>query len=349
MAIAVDPHAPSGRHAVAADGAPAREASAPLLEVTDLRTEFHTKQGWLTAVNDVSFTLQPGRVLAILGESGSGKSAMLRTLLGIQPKSARVGGRAVLLGRDLLAMTPGERESIRGSQISMVFQDPMTALDPVYTVEQQIVETIRRHHDVSRAAAAERALEVLTLVQIPSPERRLKAYPFELSGGMRQRVVIAMALVSNPKLLLADEPTTALDVTVQARVLDLLRQLRRELGMGIIFVTHDLAVAAQVADDIAVMYAGRIVERGTVHEIVHEPRHPYTRGLLEANVRPGQHERPEAIPGAPPNLTRLPPGCAFAPRCAVADNACWKGLPAFRAVSPTHVARCLRVDAKEVA
>ncbi len=335
----------SPRPASGADGSTVPDGTTPLLAVTDLRTAFRTKQGWLTAVNDVSFTLPAGRVLAVLGESGSGKSAMLRTLLGIQPHSARISGRAVLQGRDLIAMSPREREGVRGSRISMVFQDPMTALDPVFTVEQQLVETIRRHHRVSKADAAQRALEALELVQIPSPARRLKAYPFELSGGMRQRVVIAMALVSNPSLLLADEPTTALDVTVQARVLELLRDLRAALGMGIIFVTHDLAVAAQVADDVAVMYAGRIVERGTVAEIVRSPRHPYTRGLLEANVRPGQHERPAAIPGSPPNLAKLPPGCAFAPRCALAEDACWAGLPALRALSATHDARCLRIDA----
>jgi oligopeptide/dipeptide ABC transporter ATP-binding protein len=188
-------------------------------------------------------------------------------------------------------------------------------------------------------------MELLTLVQIPSPERRLKAYPFELSGGMRQRVVIAMALVSNPSVLLADEPTTALDVTVQARVLDLFRDLKDRLGMGVIFVTHDLSVAADIADDIAVMYAGRIVERGTVREIVRAPQHPYTRGLLEANVRPGQVDRPEAIKGSPPNLANLPPGCSFAPRCAVAVDACWDSLPELVEVSPGHTVRCTPVTA----
>ena len=225
----------------------------------------------------------------------------------------------------------------------MIFQDPMTALDPVYTVEQQLTETIRRHSTASREQARQRALEVLELVQIPSPERRLKAYPFELSGGMRQRVVIAMALASNPSLLLADEPTTALDVTVQGRVLQLLRELQQQLGMSIIFVTHDLAVAAEIADDVAVMYAGRIVETGTIRDIVHAPQHPYTRGLLEANVRAGQKARPEAIPGSPPNLARLPDGCAFAPRCTVAMDSCWDAMPELRLAGPTQQARCLRV------
>src|SRR5690606_17025284 len=208
----------------------------PLLEVRDLTTQFPTHAGYLTAVNHVSFTLSRGRVLAILGESGSGKSAMLRTILGLHPRSTRISGHVLLEGRDLVEMSEGERADIRGRQVSMAFQDPMTALDPGFTVEQQLVETIRRHSDTTKRETSAQALKMLELVQIPSPERRLKVYPFELSGGMRQRIVIAMALASNPKLLLADEPTTALDVTVQARVLSLLRDLRGEIGMGIIFV-----------------------------------------------------------------------------------------------------------------
>ncbi|HTE84496.1 MAG TPA: ABC transporter ATP-binding protein [Dehalococcoidia bacterium] len=322
---------------LAATGPPPSEA---LLSVRHLVTEFKTHGGPLRAVDDVSFELAPARVLAVLGESGSGKSAMLRTILGIQPSSARIGGEVVLRGVDLLTLSAQEREQVRGSWLSMIFQDPMTALDPVFTVEQQLTETIRRHSPASRGQARQRVLE---LVQIPSPERRLKAYPFELSGGMRQRVVIAMALASNPSLLLADEPTTALDVTVQGHVLQLLRELQQRLGMSIIFVTHDLAVAAEIADDVAVMYAGRIVETGTIRDIVHAPQHPYTHGLLEANVRAGQKTRPEAIPGSPPNLARLPDGCAFAPRCTVAIDRCWDAVPELRVVSPTQQARCLRV------
>jgi len=309
--------------------------------VRDLVTQFPTRQGWLTAVNHVSYELRAGRVLGVLGESGSGKSAMLRTILGLQPTSTRISGEVILRDRDLISMSPRERKDIRGEWVSMVFQDPMTALDPVFTVEQQLVETIRRHRPMSKAAASERALELLKTVQISSPERRLKAYPFELSGGMRQRVVIAMALVSSPSLLLADEPTTALDVTVQARVLDLFRELKDGLGMAIIFVTHDLAVAAEISDDIAVMYAGRIVESGRLEDIVRSPQHPYTRGLLEANIRPGQTERPEAIPGAPPNLANLPPGCSFAPRCHAARGECWEALPHLTVVSPTQQVRCV--------
>jgi len=317
---------------------------APLLDVRGLTTEFNTHAGPLRAVNAVSFTVPRGRILAIIGESGSGKSALLRTILGIQPASARIEGEVLLNGVDLLTLSPRQREDLRGSVVSMVFQDPMTALDPIFTAEQQLVETIRRHNPVGRAEANQRALELLELVQIPSPERRLKAYPFELSGGMRQRLVIAMALASAPSLLLADEPTTALDVTVQGRVLRLLASLQRQLGMSVIFVTHDLAVAARIADDVAVMYAGRIVEAGSIRDIVHNPAHPYTRGLLEANVQPGQTEPPAVIPGSPPNMARLPPGCSFAPRCAHSLEQCWEALPQLTPVTTTHSARCVLVE-----
>jgi oligopeptide/dipeptide ABC transporter ATP-binding protein len=320
---------------------------ASVLQVRHLTTEFKTHAGPLRAVADMSFALGRGRVLAIIGESGSGKSALLRTILGIQPASARVQGEVLLNGVDLLKLSDVEREDLRGGVVSMVFQDPMTALDPIYTVEQQLVETIRRHSASSKDAARGRALELLDLVQIPSPERRLKAYPFELSGGMRQRLVIAMALASTPRLLLADEPTTALDVTVQGRILRLLSDLRRQLGMSVIFVTHDLAVAAQIADDVIVMYAGRIVESGTVREIVHTPSHPYTRGLLAANVQPGQKIRPRTIPGTPPNMVRLPPGCSFAPRCDSATDACWSALPSLEILGDTHQVRCLDLGAEE--
>ena len=320
---------------------PAVETAPALLEVRGLVTQFKTHAGWLRAVDNVSFTVPSGQVLAILGESGSGKSALLRTILGIQPSSALIQGEVLVDGVDLLQMSARERERVRGSRLSMIFQDPLTALDPLFTVEQQIVETIRRHTELSKQEAAARALELLNLVQIPSPERRLKAYPFELSGGMRQRIVIAIALACSPKLLLADEPTTALDVTVQARVLELLRDLQRRLGMSVVIVTHDLSVAASIADEVAVMYAGRIVEQGPIREVVRNPRHPYTQGLLAANVRPGQRERPEAIPGAPPNLARLPAGCAFAPRCPVVTEQCHEAPPSFVHVRADHAARCV--------
>jgi oligopeptide/dipeptide ABC transporter ATP-binding protein len=321
---------------------PVSSATGPLLRVRDLVTEFDTYAGPIRAVNQVSFELGRGKVLAVLGESGSGKSAMLRTMLGIQPRSARISGEVMMGDVNLLTLPPRERERVRGSWLSMIFQDPMTALDPVYTVERQLIETIRRHAPVSQRQARRRALEVLELVQIPSPERRLRSFPFELSGGMRQRVVIAMALVSNPSLLLADEPTTALDVTVQGHVLQLLRDLQRQLGMSIVFVTHDLAVAAEIADDVAVMYAGRIVESGPIRELVHAPQHPYTRGLMEANIGPGQTSRPEAIAGSPPNLAALPDGCAFAPRCAYTVDRCWETMPELRLIDPIHQVRCLR-------
>jgi oligopeptide/dipeptide ABC transporter ATP-binding protein len=315
----------------------------PLLAVRNLMTAFKTHGGWLRAVNDVSFTVPRGKVLGILGESGAGKSALLRTVLGVQPRAASVSGQVLVHGVDLLQMEAGERARIRGAWLSMIFQDPMTALDPLFTVERQIVETVRRHTTMSKSQASDRALELLRLVQIPSPEQRLRSYPFELSGGMRQRVVIAIALACNPGLLLADEPTTALDVTVQARVLALLRHLRETLGMSIIIVTHDLAVAASMADDLAVMYGGRLVEQGSVREVVNAPQHPYTLGLLHANIRPGQRDRPQAIPGAPPNLARLPTGCAFAPRCAFVTAPCLEATPALIPIEGTHSARCVLV------
>ncbi len=318
----------------------------PLLEVKSLVTEFPTPGGPLRANNEVSFTVTSGNVLGILGESGSGKSALLRTLLGVQPKRTKISGQAILNGVDLLDLDEEDRRKTRGRDVAMVFQDPLTALDPVYTIRQQLTETIRAHEDIGRKEGDLRSLELLELVQIPSAERRLDAYPYELSGGMRQRVVIAMALACRPQLLLADEPTTALDVTVQARVLELLRELQEELGMGVIFVTHDLAVAASISDQLAVMYAGRIVETGTVEEVVGNPSHPYTRGLMAANVQPGQVERPAAIQGSPPNIAALPPGCSFAPRCREVTLDCWRALPELVAVNEAsgHRSRCIHID-----
>jgi oligopeptide/dipeptide ABC transporter ATP-binding protein len=323
--------------------APAESAPATL-DVRGLVTEFHTDRGTLRAVNDVSFRLERGRVLAVIGESGSGKSVMLRSILGINPDTAVVAGEILLGGRDLLRLSPRQRAATRGRDLSMVFQDPLTALDPVYTVGRQLEETVRTHARVGKAEARARAMELLDLVHIPSPAQRLKAYPFELSGGMRQRVVIAMALAGSPKVLLADEPTTALDVTVQARILELFRELQRSRDMDMVIVTHDLAVAAAVADDLAVMYAGRIVESGPVGEVLGAPAHPYTRGLLEANLGPGQRTRPRAIPGAPPSLAKLPPGCSFAPRCQVATVTCWEQQPQPVAVRPAGWSRCLHAS-----
>jgi oligopeptide/dipeptide ABC transporter ATP-binding protein len=297
------------------------------LQVRDLTTEFRTRSGRLRAVDAVSLDVRRGRALAIIGESGSGKSALLRSIVGLLASNAEVRGQVRLEGRDLLVMRRRDREAVRGRKVAMVFQDPLTALDPTFTVERQLTETLRRHLGLGKAAAKARALELLEAVQIPCPEERLQAYPFELSGGMRQRVLIAMALACEPVLLLADEPTTALDVTVQARVLRLIRDLQTQRNMAMILVTHDLAVAARVADDVAVMYAGRLVEVGPVAQVVSSPSHPYTRGLLEANVQPGQKHAPRVITGAPPNLLRLPDGCAFAPRCPSSSVACWDDRP----------------------
>jgi peptide/nickel transport system ATP-binding protein len=298
------------------------------------------------AVNGVSFSVRPGEVLCILGESGSGKSVTLRALLRLLPRQARIAGRVRVCGENVLAMPPAALRDLRGGLVSMVFQEPMTALDPVYTVGQQIIETIRRHTHIGQAAARARALELLELVRIPSAARRLDAYPHELSGGLRQRAMIAMALSCDPRLLLADEPTTALDATVQVQVLILLRRLQRDLGMGMIFVTHDLGVAAEIADSIAVMYAGRIVESGPVADVLRSPAHPYTAGLLASTVHGQARDRDiDAIPGSPPDMRRLPPGCSFAPRCTRRIAACRSTVPEPRFPAPSRMAACLALGA----
>jgi peptide/nickel transport system ATP-binding protein len=313
-----------------------------LLTVRDLSVAFETRDGVVRAVNGVTFSLEAGKVLALLGESGSGKSVTLRAILGLHPAvRTRIGGEVLVKGGDVNRLDERARERLRGGVVSMVFQEPMTALDPVYTIGSQIVETLVQHRDLDRRAASRRARELLDLVQVPSPERCLASYPHEISGGMRQRAMIAIALACEPEVLLADEPTTALDVTVQAQILWLLRDLQRRLGLAVIFGTHDLGVAAEIADDAAVMYAGRIVEQAPIRELFHRPAHPYTEGLMQATVRRGQKGRPLVpIPGAPPDLARLPSGCAFAPRCPIARELCTTALPSFHSVSPGHVARC---------
>jgi peptide/nickel transport system ATP-binding protein len=320
---------------------------APLAEIRDLSVRFVSREATVHAVNGVSFSVGPGEVLCILGESGSGKSVTLRALMRLlPPRHTRIEGSVRVGGKDVLAMPARELRDLRGGLVSMIFQEPMTALDPVYTVGQQIGETLRRHTGVSRAAARARALELLELVHIPSPERRLDSYPHELSGGLRQRAMIAMALSCNPRLLLADEPTTALDATVQVQVLILLRRLQRELGMGMIFVTHDLGVAAEIADTVAVMYAGRIVESGPVAQVLGAPAHPYTAGLLASTVHGQSREQDiDAIPGSPPDMRRLPPGCSFAPRCAKRMPACRDTIPEPRFPEPGRMAACLGVTA----
>ena len=322
---------------------PAANGSAALAEVSDLTVRFVTREATVHAVNGVSFRVQPGEVLCILGESGCGKTVTLRALMRLlPPRRTQITGSVRVDGQDVLAMPPRALRDLRGGLVAMIFQEPMTALDPVYTVGQQIGETLRRHMGCDRRAARARALELLELVRIPSAERRLDAYPHELSGGLRQRAMIAMALSCKPRLLLADEPTTALDATVQ--VLVLLRRLQRELGMGMIFVTHDLGVAAEIADTVAVMYAGRIVERGPVARILQSPAHPYTAGLLASTVHGQPRERDiDAIPGSPPDLRRLPPGCSFAPRCPRRTVDCRRTLPEPRFPEPGHMAACLAV------
>jgi peptide/nickel transport system ATP-binding protein len=280
-----------------------------LAEVRDLRVRFVGREETIHAVNGVSFTLPPGKVLCILGESGSGKTVTLRALMRLlPPRRSVIKGSVRIDGEDVLAMPPRALRDLRGGLVAMVFQEPMTALDPVYTIGHQIIETVRRHTGCDRRTARARALELLERVRIPSAAQRLDAYPHELSGGLRQRAMIAMALSCRPRLLLADEPTTALDATVQVQILILLRNLQRELGMGMIFVTHDLGVAAEIADTVAVMYAGRIVESGPVERVMRAPAHPYTAGLLASTVHGQPRDREiNAIPGSPPDLRRLMP------------------------------------------
>ena len=320
-----------------------RAPDEPLVSVSDLTVRFSRTGQTIQAVNGVSFDLAPGEVLGVLGESGSGKSVTLRAMLRILPAHrSRVTGTIRVAGRDVLALSGAELEDYRGGTVSMIFQEPMLSFDPVFTIGQQIAESVRRHMKVDQQAARARALEMLDRVQIPSAKRRLDAYPHEMSGGMRQRAMIALALACKPKLLLADEPTTALDATVQIQILLLLRELQREFGMSVIFVTHDVGVAIEVADRIAVMYAGRIVETGSVREVIRTPRHPYTQGLLSSTVRGElRGQRIEAIPGSPPDLAAMPPGCAFAPRCKHARDECLRAVPGAVDVGGGHEARCV--------
>ena len=323
-----------------------------ILQVRDLAVRFAGKEADVAAVNGVSFALERGKVLGILGESGSGKSVTLRALIGLLPmQRTSIAGTIEFAGEAIAASDTAALARFRGRRIAMIFQEPMLALDPVFTIGDQIAETIVRHEPgTGWTAAWQRAHDLLEVVQIPSAARRLKNYPHEMSGGMRQRAMIALALSCRPDVLLADEPTTALDVTVQIQIVLLLRQLQRELGMAVAFVTHDVGVAVEIADRLAVMYAGRIVETGTTAAVIGAPRHPYTAGLLGSSVRHAKRGQAlKAIPGLPPDLRFLPQGCSFAPRCGHARPVCETGVPELAAQDPSHLTRCVRVSAEGLA
>ncbi|MDP9367592.1 MAG: ABC transporter ATP-binding protein [Chloroflexota bacterium] len=318
----------------------------PILSVRNLRTSFATSSGVVGAVDGVSFDVAPGEILGLVGESGCGKSATCRSIIRLLPGHARAEGEVLFGGRNLLTVSPGEMRRIRGGEISMIFQDPMSALNPVLKVGDQIAEAVVAHEGGKRRAVRTRALELLRLVGIPAPERRLEEYPHQFSGGMRQRVLIAIALAGNPKVLLADEPTTALDVTIQDQILKLIVRLQDQLGMSVILVSHDLGVVAQTCQRVAVMYAGQIVEQGDVRTVLREPRHPYTMGLLASLPGLGQRERYlRPIGGAPPSLLDPPPGCRFHPRCRFAVDKCRSWPPHLLEVAPGHGAACWRQEA----
>jgi peptide/nickel transport system ATP-binding protein len=320
--------------------------SEPLLSVEDLRVSFRTDDGVVHAVDGISYEVQEGKTLGIVGESGSGKTVSSLTALGLtRSRGSEIGGKIMFGGRDLVAMSTEDLRKIRGNDVAMIFQDPLSSLHPFYKVGWQLVEAMQAHRSISRKAARSRATELLQLVGIPDPKRRLDAYPHEFSGGMRQRAMIAMALANEPKLLIADEPTTALDVTVQAQILALLDDLQNRLGTSIIIITHDLGVVAEIADDIAVMYAGRIVERGTSREIFNRPQHPYTWGLLKSIPRLDSPRGEELVPisGRPPSLINPPSGCHFHPRCPYVQDSHKRIDPTLEPVAPgeAHSVACL--------
>ena len=318
-----------------------------LVDIKNLNVTFTAGRKPVRAVDGVNLQIRRGEVVALIGESGSGKSVTLRSILKLHPpRKTIMQGSIEVEGKDVLKMTPAELADFRGSMASMIFQEPLLALDPVYTVGEQIVEAIRRHENIDKAAAHARALQMFERVRIPSPERRLAAYPHEMSGGMRQRAMISLALATHPKLLLADEPTTALDATVQIQILLLLRELQRELGLSVVFVTHDIGAAVEVADRIAVMYAGRIVEEGPVRTLIREPQHPYTQALLRSVAHGSftKGSRLETIPGSPPDLANLPTGCVFADRCQRAGDECRQAAPEETWITPDHRARCFRLE-----
>jgi oligopeptide/dipeptide ABC transporter ATP-binding protein len=320
------------------------EHKQPLLQVEDLQTHFDLPQGVLRAVDGVSFTLSAGRTLGVVGESGSGKSVLARSIIGLLPadRTLTPGGRVVFDGRDLRQLGEAEMRQVRGRQIAMIFQDPLTSLNPVLTIGRQIEQVLRQHTDLSSRAAAERAVELLDEVGIPDPRQRAREYAHRMSGGMRQRVVIAIALACKPRLLIADEPTTALDVTVQAQILELLRRLQDAHQMAMVLITHNLGVVAEMCDDVAVMYAGRVVERGPVAAVLQRPRMRYTQALLESvpSMTAAPHARLPVIEGAPPDLVHPPAGCSFAPRCRHAVANCSVQRPQFTAAGEGRAFAC---------
>ena len=321
-------------------------SSSALLDVSDLTVDFRTDDGLVQAVRGVDLVVKPGEVVAVVGESGSGKSVTAMSILGLLPGSAQIGGSVSWNGEELLQASPTRLRQVRGGEIAMIFQDPLSALNPVYRVGDQIVEMIQAHGRVSGKAAMARAIEMLSLVGIPQPDKRAKQYPHEFSGGMRQRAMIAMALSCDPKLVIADEPTTALDVTVQAQVLDLLNELSDRLGTAIMLITHDLGVVAGMADRVVVMYAGRLVEKGTVDEVFDHTAHPYTAGLMSSLPRldVDVEERLEPIGGQPPSMLKPPPGCSFHPRCRFSDPVagCTTVVPELIDFGAGHVSACHR-------
>ncbi len=321
--------------------------SEPLLTVEDLKTHFHTDGGIAKAVDGVSFTLDKGETLGLVGESGCGKSVTSLSVMRLvpEPPGEIVEGEIRFNGRNLLSLDEAAFQGVRGNDVAMIFQEPMTSLNPVFTCGDQIDEAVMLHQRLARDAARAKTVDMLNLVGIPDPEQRANEYPHQLSGGMRQRVMIAMALSCNPELLIADEPTTALDVTIQAQILELLDRLQKELGMAVLMITHDLGVIAEVADRVAVMYAGKIVETGTVDEIFASPQHPYTRGLLESIPTLGEEKnRLSVIPGTVPDATRFPAGCRFAPRCSLAEDVCVTDEPPLEPTAGSRHVACWMVE-----
>src|SRR4051812_4350078 len=311
-----------------------------LIDVQDLNVRFDTPEGVVTAVNGLSFALERGQTFGIVGESGSGKSQSMMAMMGLLAANGRASGKALFNGEDLLTMPAAKLNKIRGNRVAMIFQDPMTSLNPYLTVERQMTEVLEQHKGLTRKSALSLAIQTLEQVRIPDAARRIRMYPHEFSGGMRQRIMIAMALLCQPDLLIADEPTTALDVTVQAQTMQLLRELQRDFGTAIILITHDLGVVAGLCDQVMVMYGGRIMEEGSADNIFYHPTHPYTRGLLEAVPRlDHQGERLLAIPGMPPSMARLPAGCPFSERCTLADARCSAERPPLSASNDEEVLR----------